>query len=378
MSSKMDLGLFRQLVMADTFQDISSELKIFDNQNCTFYYDESNNIRKLWLDENDFNAPVDSDFVLGGVMHFGNTTTADVDALKNNLRLQKSAKEIKFKHISKANSFLECLNEPKVLIFLQWLYASDLYVHFSNVNNLYYTVIDIIDSIEETSYIPFLFQMKNELYKLIRNNYQDFYKLMVCYNYPNIDTSKIADFYNHIIGYIDKNYEEIPFTLEILRQGLKVARKQKELAFLQGNTEKTILDNYFPFYIRPIGVFPNAKHIFDNEYKIEEIFDKYDFYNGENKLENYTFVNSKSIPLVQVSDCIIGLLGKYYTYINSIDMYQARSLFTTLSDNQRKVLRIFAQLILKSERLSKLLLNSTESIEEHDISSFILQNAALY
>jgi len=110
MSNKMDLSLFRHLLISDTFQDISSELKVFDKQKCTFYYDESNNIRKLWLSEDDFNAPIDSDFVLGGVMHFGDKSMADVDSLKSQLRLQKSAKEMKFKPISKANAFLECLD----------------------------------------------------------------------------------------------------------------------------------------------------------------------------------------------------------------------------------------------------------------------------
>ena len=199
MSNKMDLSLFRHLLISDTFQDISSELKVFDKQKCTFYYDESNNIRKLWLSEDDFNAPIDSDFVLGGVMHFGDKSMADVDSLKSQLRLQKSAKEMKFKPISKANAFLECLNEKKVLFFLQWLYDSDLYIHFSNVNNLYFAIVDIIDSIDEPGYIPFIFSMKNELYKLVRKNYRDFYSLLVRCNYPNITGENIGYFYNHIL-----------------------------------------------------------------------------------------------------------------------------------------------------------------------------------
>lgn len=376
MSNKMDLGLFRILVLSDDFQDISCEFEKFDNESCTFYYDESNNIRKLWLNENDFNAPIDSDFVLGGVMHFGEKSTADVDTLKRELRLQKSAKEIKFKHISGgAKSFLDCLNEDKVLLFFQWLNDSDLYIHFSNVNNLYYAIVDIIDSIDEPGYIPFIFQMKNELYRLVRSNYSDFYALLSRNNYPNIEAKDIADFYNHILRYIDNSHIELPFNLEVLRQGLKAARKQKELSFLQNNPEKTILDNYFPFYTRPIGLFPFAKHIFDNEYKIEEIFNEYEFYNGDTKLKNYCFVNSISSPLVQVSDCVVGFLGKYYTYINSLNLLQAHKLFETLSDKQRKTLHTFAEFVIRSERLSKLLLNATESIEEHDISGFILQNA---
>ena len=68
MSNRINLESFRQFMLSDEFEDISSDLKKFDKNNCNFYYDESNNIRKLWLDVDDFNAPIDSDFVLGGVM----------------------------------------------------------------------------------------------------------------------------------------------------------------------------------------------------------------------------------------------------------------------------------------------------------------------
>lgn len=185
---KMPLEMFRYMLLSDNFTDISVDLHIFDNEQCFFYYDESNNIRKLWLDENDFNAPVDSDFVLGGVMHFGESCIADINDLKSQLRIQKSAKEIKFKHISKSKDFLGCLSENKVSILLDWLLKSDLYVHCSNVNYLYYVIVDIIDTIDEPAYIPFVFEMKNELYKIAKENYQSFYKLLTICNYPNIKT----------------------------------------------------------------------------------------------------------------------------------------------------------------------------------------------
>lgn len=377
MPDKIDLSGSRRVLLSDTFHDISNELKMFDSQKCTFYYDESNNIRKLWLNEDDFNAPIDSDFVLGGVMHFGDKSTADVDDLKSRLQLQKSAKEIKFKYLSRSKSFLESLNDDKVLIFLQWLYESDLYIHFSSVNNLYYAIVDIVDSIDNLECITSIFKTKNELYKLVRKNYNDFYRLLVCCNYPNIRDEDIEKFYNHILEYIDRSGEKESFDLKILRRELKTARKQKELLFLQGNREKTILEDYSAFYIHPIGIFPYAEHIFDNEYKIEEVFAKYDFYDGDRKLENYKFINSINMPLIQVSDCVVGLIGKYYTYVNSLDRYQASQMFKTLSGKQQKSLHILAKLILKSEQLSKLLIHSIESSEEHFISGTIIQNALL-
>lgn len=94
-------------------------------------------------------------------------------------------------------------------------------------------------------------------------------------------------------------------------------------------------------------------------------------------MKNYCFANSISNPYIQISDCVVGLLGKYYTYINSLNLFQAQCLFKTISEKQLNALRLFAKLIIKSETLSKLLLNSVESIEEREIGGFILQSALL-
>jgi len=374
MENRFDLSMFRQLMLSDEFEDISSDLKKFDKRCCYFYYDESNNIRKLWLDKDDFNAPINSDFVLGGVMHIDQPQNANVDKLKNQLCLPKSAKELKFKHISKSKNFLGCLSESKVKIFLEWLYLSDLYVHYANVNNLYYAVVDIIDSIDDSAFIPFYFDIKNELYQIAVANYQDFYQLLVKYNYPNITTDNIATFYQQIIDFIE-DIDEPTFEMEFLKQCLKQGRKQKELVFLQDNPEKTIIDNYFQFYLRPVGVFSNAEHTFDNEFCIENQFKKFELYHGNSKADNYSFVDSIDNPLVQVSDCIVGLLGKYYTYINGINLDEAYQMIKTLTPVQKNILKLFAQVLIKSENMSKLLLNSSESLNEHKIGAFILCTA---
>lgn len=375
LKTKMPLDIFQKMMLSDDFNDLSGDLLIFDDEQCFFYYDESNNIRKLWLDENDFNAPIDSDFVLGGVMHFGENCIVDVNELRTQLRIQQSSKEIKFKHISKSTDFLGCLSENKVSFFLEWLLKSDLYVHYFNVNNLYYAIVDIIDSIVNPIYIPYVFQMKNELYKIAKDNYQSFYKHLISYNYPNIDSSKIKYFYDGIIDFVVNSDYELSFEAELLHQVLKSGREQTELIFLKENPDKTIIDSYFHIYMRPIGIFSNATHIFDDEYQIQEQFERFEIYNGDSICESFSFTDSKNNIYVQISDCIVGLLGKYFTYINSINMNEAHQMINNISLKQKKTLQLFASLISKSERKSKLLLGSCESIEEHDVSSAILVNA---
>jgi len=50
-------------------------------------------------------------------------------------------------------------------------------------------------------------------------------------------------------------------------------------------------------------------------------------------------------------------------------------MFNAITTTQKSTLKLFAQLIKKSEDISKLLLHSSESLDEHDIGAFILNYA---
>src|SRR5690554_25057 len=108
-----------------------------------FYYDETNNIKKFYVRENDFNYTFTANFVLGGLVHLGQVP--DVQPLIDSFKLQKTTKEVKFKHIASGN-FLDCLKSEKLKLFLQFVKDSDLYVHYSSLNILYWSVVDIVDS----------------------------------------------------------------------------------------------------------------------------------------------------------------------------------------------------------------------------------------
>ena len=109
----------------------------------SFYYDETNNIRKFYVRETDFNSSFIANFVLGGLVHEGEAP--DVTSLIESFKLQKTTKEVKFKHIAKGD-FLNCLKSEKLKLFLQFIKGSKLYVHYSNLNILYWAIVDIVDS----------------------------------------------------------------------------------------------------------------------------------------------------------------------------------------------------------------------------------------
>jgi hypothetical protein len=72
---------------------------------------------------------------------------------------------------------------------------------------------------------------------------------------------------------------------------------------------------------------------------------------GNSKADNYSFVDSKDNPLIQVSDCIVGLLGKYYTYINRLSRQEEYEMFNAITTTQRSTLKLFAQ-VIKNQKIS--------------------------
>ncbi|MEC4817924.1 MAG: hypothetical protein SAK29_32330, partial [Scytonema sp. PMC 1069.18] len=72
----------------------------------TFFYDETNNIRKFYVRESDFNSSFQSNFVLGGIVY--DKSKPDIEKLFSELNLERSIKEVKLKHLAKGD-FLSCL-----------------------------------------------------------------------------------------------------------------------------------------------------------------------------------------------------------------------------------------------------------------------------
>ena len=100
------------------------------------------------------------------------------------------------------------------------------------------------------------------------------------------------------------------FALESMRQLLKSARKKKKLCFLTDNENLMLMDGYESLYIKPIYMFPNSEHIFDEETEIMKKICSTPIILGGNELHNYSFVKSTENRIVQLSDVIIGIIGK--------------------------------------------------------------------
>jgi len=331
-----------------------------------FYYDETNNIRKLRLKENGrFNIQpnqINQNFVLAGLVCEETKCSLEVQHLKDELYLDKNNNEIKFKHIAKGN-FIECLNYKKLNTFLSWLIKNDLFIHYSSIDILYWSLVDIIDSsiqhypqfrYEDLNYFKMLF------YEIAKVDLENFLKILAKYNYPNIIEKKRHKFLSDLMVYIDKNQQPVIDNISVIDKksilillDILKKSKNKELTFIEKNIDLELIDTFALFYQRPLGLFNVSTHIFDEEKQIINYFNKFVFYDNEVKLQNFTFEVSHENDLIQISDVIVGILGKYMTFINKLQFSDIPEIKDGLNDLQIDSFTKLFELLKKSELHSK-------------------------
>lgn len=335
----------------------------------TFYYDETNNIRKFHLKEYDFNSAFSNNFVLGGLVHEG--SAPDIQPLIDSFQLQKSVKEVKFKHIAKGG-FLDCLKSNKLVLFLKFIKSSDLYIHYSSLNILYWSLVDIVDSAISHSEVSqqlgcqFANTLKNDLYKLSKIEIDSVILLFRKFGYPNIKEDAVLPFIEELsglfIGYLDDM--DFHFGLESLRQILKEAKKKGSLPFVMDKEDFVLIKDFSHFYLRPIYMFNNSMHIFDNEDSIAELLAGYKIVDDSKEVNNYSFVDSQSNQLTQLSDILVGLIGKLHGYLNTSSRDKINSDFCQLNLTQSENIDLLLNLIDEAHDKNIGFLHATDSYEE--------------
>lgn len=320
-----------------------------------FFYDESNNPRKLYTREADFNSSITGSFVLGGIVDEGNVF--NFEELKNSLKLQKNVKELKFKHLA-SGDFISCLNSQKINTYLQFIDDEDILVHLSNINLLYYSIVDIVDSalINRKELFErgpqFLAELKDAMHQVLRAHLDESRALFFKFNYPNISNADIPEFINEIVAIANyesgnvKNHKN----LKILKEILDFSGKKQKMPFLGGEKNNMLIEEFYQFYIKQVYMFKNSFHTFDNEDAIQKVVSNFNLIDGKTTLKNYTFKDSQSEIMIQLSDVIVGLTSKYHSFINNHSEELILSEFEKLNDLQKCNLRLYVKIISKSDK----------------------------
>ena len=320
-----------------------------------FYYDESNNCRKFWVDDSkqQFNTDHTADFVLAGLVRKEEEKVeASLETFRKPLKLQANVEEIKFKNLYAKGDFLQCVKERRLFETLSWIDKSPFYIHYTNVNNLFYTLVEIFDSIvkpEEISEFGYdYFKMKSVFYYMFKGKADALQILMFKYKYPNIQREDVEAFCNDLLFLLGSR-REMKEEEKFLAGMLARAAQSDELVFLHDNDDYVMQENYAEFYADPIRKYQKSRHIFDEETTVQDIVKK-QIAMGENMADNFNFVKSETDIFVQLSDVVAGILGKLFKYINSTSVNQRRRDVEGLSKLQVENILLIDKLRMEADR----------------------------
>lgn len=316
----MDYTKIRKMGIDLACAKCSIDPKCFD-VNKTFYYDETDNIQKFRIKESGFNAAADSHFVLGGVTTDSIITFAELKSVwgfqnDNNILEIKSTNKSVFK-----GDFVDILKSTKLSDFIRLLIDKDCHIHFFNLNILYYSLVDIVDSVHNAVLLQYAEDMKTMLYLIVKEDLSLSSSLLYKYNYPNLKDEECLLFLKDIITLIDnfsQHHFEYAQPLSILKSHIQFGLQQNALPFIQDNVSIEPIERLCDFYLQKIYMLPNAKHVFDNEEGVKDFFINHPIEINGQKLNNYCFVDSKTNILIQVSDLIVAILRRYFKFCDRL------------------------------------------------------------
>ena len=285
----------------------------------TFYYDETNNIRKLHVGAQGFNVGTLKVFVLGGIVHEGLPRSFGIEELRNTMRIQRTAPEIKFKHVANGD-FLDLLRSTKLTSFLRWVTDSGLMIHYQEMDPFYWSVVDIIDSIlagvGEHALYPHHAILKGDLAAILRSDLAATAGLFYRYRYPDLAPEDRKPFLNDLIDLLECNHDTLPhFNAMMLKGVLQAGRGLDSLVFIEGETPNLLIENFSSFYLNRLAVFKYSNHVLDMEKSVRQRFLETPLTIGGKPVTHYRFADSKSEPGIQIADVIVGVLGKMHSYL---------------------------------------------------------------
>lgn len=312
-----------------------------------FFYDETNNIRKFWIRDDGFNEQP-KNFVLGGIAHKKSEPLIGLDELVKSLHIQKSAKEIKFNQLA-TGSYLGVLNSRKIRMLLEWLIANGVFIHYSNFNILYWSLVDIVDSLwdepELRQYMPYVMHIKSELFNLANADLDRLVPILKKYRFPNIQRNASSAFMTEFSDLLESVSKKPQSDIsELVIYMVRKAANLPELPFIVDNEDDVLIDSFDSLFLRPLYIYPTSSHTFDNETEVQEALGNTQV-GYEGRFVEYSFVDSRDCIEIQLSDGICGLLGSHFNFLEEHSVKELVEIKKNLNPVQRQTLSLLSKLI---------------------------------
>ena len=292
----------------------------------TLYFDETNNYRKFTIDPNkewflNEKKAIYNDFILGGVA-LPPDVVLDYRSLKEQLGLPTDI-EMKTKSFFKTGDLVYDMGSERVRLFLKWMVCNPILIHFFCSDNIYDVVIEIVDKTmsneDGRSTMIFHREMKDSLYDCVMTDPIEFLKILHKFGYPAIKAEDEPSFCDTMAKYIhcrNDNSTTNGLYLEMLRQNFVVATKENGDGSLCIGNKGWIVSDYTSGYWGTVLNTPGAMHIFDHESQIERKLCDIRILDHGKTYSLIEFQDSKDCLQIQVSDVVVGILGRVFSWID--------------------------------------------------------------
>ena len=285
----------------------------------TFYYDETNNHRLVYLTDKGFNVPDPRPFVLGGVVRPQEEGPINLAELRRLMGIQPNAPELKCAMVAKGE-FGTMLGSRKLGVFLDWIAHEGYLLHFIALDPVYFSYVDIIDSMPEIGFFDLggRFILKNDLYRVLRRNLGATQAMLRRHSYPALADGDVKGFLRELISLVEEGDDLMPhFNLMMLKGVLQSGRALSSLPLL-GDTPGLIMRDFASMFTHRLCLFKDSRHVLDREDRVSRVLEGYRFVDAGQPLDLYRFADSRSEPGVQLADVVVGLLGACLTWLRGM------------------------------------------------------------
>ncbi|MGR7997932.1 hypothetical protein [Xanthobacter sp. ZOL 2024] len=133
-----------------------------------------------------------------------------------------------------------------------------------------------------------------------------------------------------------------------------------------------LIDHHAHFFIQRLCLLKNAAHVLDVEPEIEKRLAQLPFVSAGRPFTNHRFAVSHHEPGVQVSDVVVGLIGRLFTFVNRTELSDLRRIRKALSQRQAHVVKGLAELVDRSIAASPAFIHTVVSLEDRRRAEFFL------
>lgn len=344
-----------------------------------FIYDETNNFRKLYIRDGTFNVQKIGNFVLGGIAFLETKKELPIPKLRVAMKIDKGVKDLKLKHVGGTGTFFELIQMRKMAPLLEWFIENELIIHFSNIEPFYWSIVDIIDSIladSEDDWIPFVYILKADLAECLSNDVNLTLKVFERFRYPSIAAEQRSEFIEVLIELVLRNRQVLEdenffMLLQFLNQGFSL----RSLPFIDqtpSDIPGMLIEKFGHFYRQRMILFKNSVHLFDEEGEIKSFFENDSILAAFPEI-NFDFCASENELAIQISDMMMGLLGKLFTQMRSLKPNEVETQYSALSVLGKNNLKLLSYIYSYSNDVSSALQHHVASLYDRKKTELLFE-----